>query len=94
MFGSVEAFLKGGDDQIEWRVVIGIAVKPSDGTRKTYVGVNGFRVGDVSKDPGNTARVVRVPSPKVFQVPYTHQQPWTVLSHRRLTVRVFDCSGE
>ena len=73
LLGGVETFLKGRNDQIEWWIVGGVAVEPSDGTRKTYVRIDGFRVRDSSENPADTARIVRVPVPKGFQVPHTHQ---------------------
>jgi hypothetical protein len=78
LFGGVKAFLKGRNEQIEWGVVVGVAIEPSNGTRKVYIRVDGFGVGDVSEDPANTAHIVRVLFPKGFQVPYTYQQPWTI----------------
>jgi hypothetical protein len=73
LFGCVETCLKGRDNRVEWRIVVRVAIKPSDGTREMYGRVDGFGICEVSEDPGHATRIVCVLFPKGFQVPYAHQ---------------------
>lgn len=70
--GRFETCLEGGNDQIEWRVVIGVAIEPSDGSCKTHSRVNGFGISDILENPTNTARIIRILFPKGFQVLYVY----------------------
>ena len=73
LFVQVETGLKNRNDEFEWWAMVGVTVKPSDGTCKTDGRVNGFRVSDVSEDPEHTVHIVCVLFLKNFQVLYTHQ---------------------
>jgi len=78
LFGRVKTSLKGGNNRIVRRVVVGVAVEPSDGPRKMDVGVDGLGICDAPENPAHTTCVIRVPFPKGFQVPHKNSQSWTV----------------
>jgi len=71
-FGRIETRFEDGNNQFERRVVVRITVEPSNGPRKAYGRVNGFGVGNISEDPADATRIVRVLFSNTLQVPYTH----------------------
>ena len=66
LFRRVETCLEHGNDQLEWRVVVGVAIEPSDGARKTYGGVNGFGISDIPEDPADAAHIVYILLPNAL----------------------------